>query len=181
MVSPTHVPFEGTLDKKNMTGKSVATFEGKDIPFVHADFTSVKASKYYTHPDAGHRVMGMWIAYNNAYKNKAEEQAAWLHLEKTNARILMIAGDEDEAWPSQYSVNALKKYLDEQSYEKDVKVIVYPHGSHLNGMMPNRQREKRLYRMMPLIGLIYKTFGKYRKENIGYFEQTEREVIDWIS
>jgi phosphoribosylaminoimidazole (AIR) synthetase len=27
-------------------------------------------------------------------------------------------------------------------YNKDVKVIVYSHGSHLNGLMPNRAREK---------------------------------------
>ena len=180
MVSPTHVPFEGTRDKKSMSGRSVATFQGKDIPFVPVDFSSIKASRYYKHPDADYRVMGMWIAYHNAYQNKAAEKAAWLHLEKTNARILLIAGAEDEAWPAEYSVKVLKKYLDEQSYEKEVKVILYPHGSHLNGLMPNRQREKRLYRMIPLIGLMYKTFGKYRKENMEYFEQTEQEIIHWI-
>lgn len=180
MVSPTHVPFEGTRDKKSMSGRSVATFQGKNIPFVPVDFSSIKASRYYKHPDADYRVMGMWIAYHNAYQNKADEKAAWLHLEKTNARILLIAGAEDEAWPAEYSVKALKKYLDEQSYEKEVKVILYPHGSHLNGQMPNRQREKRLYRMIPLIGLMYKTFGKYRKENMEYFEQTEQEIIHWI-
>lgn len=180
MVSPTHVPFEGTRDKKSMSGRSVATFQGKNIPFVPVDFSSIKASRYYKHPDADYRVMGMWIAYHNAYQNKADEKAAWLHLEKTNARILLIAGAEDEAWPAEYSVKALKKYLDEQSYEKEVKVILYPHGSHLNGLMPNRQREKRLYRMIPLIGLMYKTFGKYRKENMEYFEQTEQEIIHWI-
>ena len=31
--------------------------------------------------------------------------------------------------------------------------------------MPNREREKKLYRMIPLVGLMYKTFGRYRKEN----------------
>lgn len=181
MVSPTHVPFEGTMpDKKTMSGRSIATFNGEDIPFVPTDFGSVKVSKYYRHPGVRHRVTGMWIAYYNAYQNKAAEKVAWLHLEKTNARILLIAGDEDEAWPAEYSVNALKTYLEDLSYEKDVKVIVYPHGSHLNGLMPNRQREKKLYRMIPLIGLMYKTFGKYRKENMEYFEQTEREVINWI-
>lgn len=180
MVSPTHVPFEGTLDKKNMSGKSVATFEGQEIPFVPVDFSSIKTAKYYNHPEAGHRVMGMWIAYYNAYQNKAAENAAWLHLEKTNARILLIAGDGDEAWPAEYSVHALKTYLEDLSYEKDAKVLVYPHGSHLNGMMPNRQREKKLYRMIPLIGLMYKTFGKYRRENMEYFAQTEREIIEWI-
>ena len=45
MVSPTHVPFEGTLkDKKTMTGHSVATWHGEDIPFVRADFSGVKAA-----------------------------------------------------------------------------------------------------------------------------------------
>lgn len=181
MVSPTHVPFEGTMkDKKTMTGKSIATFGGKDVPFVTADFGSIRLSKNYRHPAAGYRVTGMWIAYYNAYQNKATEKAAWLHLEKTNARILLIAGAEAEAWPAAYSVTALKEYLDELSYEKEVKVIVYPHGSHLNGMMPDREREKKLYRMILLIGMMYRTFGKYRKENLEYFEQTEREIIKWL-
>lgn len=152
----------------------------KENPFVPVDFSSIKASRYYKHPDADYRVIGMWIAYHNAYQNKAAEKAVWLHLEKTNARILLIVGAEDEAWPAEYSVKVLKEYLDEQSYEKEVKVILYPHGSHLNGLMPNQQREKRLYRMIPLIGLMYKTFGKYRKENMEYFEQTEQEIIHWI-
>lgn len=60
------------------------------------------------------------------------------------------------------------------------RVVIYPHGSHLNGLMPNREREKKLYRMIPIIGLMYKTFGKYRKENMKYFEQSEKEIIDWI-
>lgn len=167
-------------DKKTMTGRSIATFGGQDIPFAPTDFTRIKVSKYYNHPSARHRVTGMWVAYYNAYQNKVAEQAAWLHLEKTNARILLIAGEEDEAWPAEYSVRALEKYLKDLSYEKEVKVIVYPRGSHLNGLLPNKQREKKLYRMLPLIGLMYKTFGKYRKENMEYFEQTEREVIDWI-
>lgn len=123
----------------------------------------------------------MWLAYYNAYQDKEAERKAWLQVEKTDARILLIAGDSDEAWPAEYSVNALKKYLDDLNYEKDVKVVIYPHGSHLNGLMPNREREKKLYRMIPLIGLIYKNFGKYRKENIKYFEQSEKEIIHWLS
>lgn len=34
--------------------------------------------------------------------------------------------------------------------------------------------------MIPLIGLTYKTFGRYRKENLQYFEESEKEIIDWI-
>ena len=181
MVSPTHVPFEGTLkDKKTMTGRSVATWQGEDVPFVKADFGKVKATKYYTHPDAKCKVLGMWVAYHDAYQYEIGVEAAKLSVEKSGARVLLIAGDEDEAWPSEYSVRRIESDLKAAGYNKDVKVIVYPHGSHLNGLMPNREREKKLYRMIPLIGFMYKTFGKYRKENISYFEQSEKEIIEWI-
>ena len=88
--------------------------------------------------------------------------------------------EPDEAWQADYSVREIEKYLRSSGYDKDVKVLVYPHGSHLNGLMPNREREKRLYRMIPLIGLMYKTFGRYRKENLSYFEKTEKEIIDFL-
>ena len=182
MVSPTHVPFEGTFkDKKTMTGSSVATWKGEDIPFVRADFSKVKAVKYQKHPAAKCKVTGMWVAYHEAYSDTEKVRAAKLHVERTAARVLLIAGAEDEAWPAEHSVRTIEKELKDSGYDKDVKVIVYPHGSHLNGLMPNREREKRLYRMIPLIGLMYKTFGKYRRENMLYFEQSEKEIIEWIN
>ena len=181
MVSPTHVPFEGTLkDKKTMTGRSVATWKGSDIPFVTADFSKVKAGKYQKHPDAKCKVTGMWAAYHDAYKDASKVSEAKLSVEKTGARVLLIAGDEDEAWPAEYSVREIERELKNSGYDKDVKVIVYPHGSHLNGLMPNKEREKKLYRMIPLIGLMYKTFGKYKKENMSYLESSEKEIIRWI-
>lgn len=181
MVSPTHVPFEGTMkDNKTMSGRSVATWKGKDIPFVKADFSAVKAGKYYHLPDVSYKVTGMWIAYKKAYEDEERVRQAMLHPELNGARILLIAGDEDECWPAELSVRILKENLEKIGYEKDIKVVVYPHGSHLNGLMPNREREKKLYRMIPLIGLMYKTFGKYRKENLSYFEKSEKEIIDWI-
>lgn len=181
MVSPTHVPFEGTLkNKKTMSGRSVATYKTKDIPYVSADFSKIKATKYYRHQDAAHKVLGMWIAYHDAYEDKEKTEKAMLHIEKTGSRVLLIAGHEDEAWPAEYSVREIEKNLKDAGYEKDVKMIIYPHGSHLNGLMPNREREKKLYRMIPLIGLMYRTFGKYRKENLQYFEKSEKEIIDWI-
>jgi len=91
-----------------------------------------------------------------------------------------ITGHEDEAWPAEYSVREIEKNLKDAGYDKDVKVIVYPHGSHLNGLMPNKNREKRLYWMIPLIGLMYKTFGKYRKKNLRYLEESEKEICAWL-
>ena len=42
------------------------------------------------------------------------------------------AEHEDEAWPAEYSVRTIEKNLKAAGYDKDVKAIVYPHGSHLN-------------------------------------------------
>lgn len=181
LVSPTHVPFEGTsADQKKMSGRSVALWHGEDIPYVRADFSAVRTMKYQRHPAVPYRVMGMWAAYYDAYMDEAAVRKARLPIEKTNARILMIAGHEDEAWYSEYSAGQLKKYLEECGYPKEVKTMIFPHGSHLSGLMPNMDREKKLRRMIPLIGLMYRTFGKYRKENMGYLAQSEKAVIDWV-
>lgn len=182
LVSPTHVPFEGTTaDKKRMTGHSVATWRGGEIPFVRADFSKVKAMKYQKHPAVSHKVTGMWTAYHNAYQDKIRERAAFIPFEKTNARILMIAGGADAMWDSGYSVNAIKKYLENKNYSCDFKAVVFPNVSHLTGMMPNREREKRLFKMIPLIGLIYKSFGKYKAECMAALEKSETEIIGWLN
>jgi len=169
LVSPTHVPFEGTLKaKKTMI---ICTY---DL------FSSVKAAKYQKHPAVSYKVTGMWTAYYDAYQREETALKANLAIEKTDARILMIAGKEDEAWPSEYSLRVMEKQLKDSGYQKEVKVVLFPHGSHLSGLMPNREREKKLYRMIPLIGMMYRTFGRYRKENLEYFAESEREIINWV-
>ena len=181
IVSPTHVPFEGTApDRKTMSGHSVAIWQGMEIPFVRPDFSKEKAVKYKKLPGMQYKVTGMWAAFQKAYDDSEEEERAMLHPEKSGARILMIAGAEDEDWNAAYSVGKLEKHLKEQGYEHEVRSLIFPHGSHLCGLMPNREREKKLYRLMPLIGIAYKTFGKYRKENLGYFARAEKEIIEWI-
>ncbi len=155
MVSPTHVPFEGTTkDKKHMTGHSVATWRNEDIPFVHADFSKVKAAKYYKTNLVSYKVMGMWFAYYKAYQDKHAEEKAHLEIDKTDARILLIGG-ADEAWPAEYSVLYIEQYLREKKYKKEYKSIIYPNVSHLTGMMPNKERERNLYRIVsPCLGFI---------------------------
>lgn len=87
---------------------------------------------------------------------------------------------QDEAWPAEYSVSYLEHYLREKKYPKEYKSIVYPNVSHLTGMMPNREREGKLYRMLPLVGMMYKSFGKHKKECMSAFEQSEREIVKWL-
>ena len=181
MVSPTHVPFEGTMpDKKTMTGHSVALWQGEEIPFVRPDFSKEKVLKYRELPGMQYKVTGMWAAFQKAFEDKKAEQRAMLLPERSNARILIIAGAEDEDWNSVYSVGKIEEHLKNVNYEHAVKSVIFPHGSHLCGLLPNPEREKKLYRLMPLIGIMYKSFGKYRKENLEYFAQAEKEIIEWV-
>ena len=75
----------------------------------------------------------------------------------------------------------MEQYLRKKNYQKDYKSIIYPNVSHLTGMMPNKERERRLYRMIPLVGMMYKSFGKHKKECMAAFEQSEKEIINWLS
>jgi pimeloyl-ACP methyl ester carboxylesterase len=180
LVSPSHVPFEGSPDKKTMTGHSFATWRGEDLPFVKPDFSKQKATKYFYDAEAGRKVLGMWIAYRDAYKDKELEALADIHIEELNSRILMIAGTRDEAWPSDYSVMYLKKRLQESNYPKDYRTVIYPNASHLIGMMPNKERNKWLYRLLPVIGMIYKSIAIHRNECLKAMEASEKEIIAWI-
>lgn len=180
LVSLSHVPFEGTIGKKSMTGHSMMTWRGKEIPFVKADFSARKTGKYYFDTQAGRKVTGMWISFRDAYQDKEAEQQADIHIEELNARILLLAGTGDEAWPSDYSVNYLKKRLKESQYSKDYKAVLYPNASHLLGMMPDKEKNKWLYRMLPLFGLMYKSFNKNREDCLKALEASEREIIEWL-
>jgi alpha-beta hydrolase superfamily lysophospholipase len=180
MVSPSHVPFEGTLDKKHMTGHSFVTWRKEEIPYVKPDFSKSKAMKYGYDARAGRKVMGMWSDYMDAYEDKAREKQAEIPLEKTNARILMLAGTGDEAWPSEYSVWYLKEQLERAGYARDYKAVFYPNASHLLGVTPSREREKWLYRLLPLIGLAYRQFRTHKKECMQALAQSEAEVIRWL-
>jgi pimeloyl-ACP methyl ester carboxylesterase len=176
MVSPSHVPFEGTLDKKHMTGHSFVTWQKEEIPYVKPDFSPNKAMKYRYDARAGRNVMGMWSDYMDAYEDREREKQAEIPLEKTNARILMIAGTGDEAWPSEYSVQYLKEQLHHVGYTNDYKAVFYPNASHLLGVTPNRERGKWLYRMIPLIGLAYRQFRTHKKECMQALEESEMEI-----
>lgn len=180
MVCPSHVPFEGSVDKKSMTGHSMMTWHGKELPFVKPNFSVRKAGKYFYDEEVSRKVTGMWISYRDAYKDKEAERQADIHIEELDARILLICGTGDEAWPSDYSVNYMKQRLEEAEYSKEYKAVVYPNASHLIGMMPSREKNKWLYRMIPLIGMMYKSLNTHREDCMKALEDSERQIIEWI-
>lgn len=180
LCSPTHVPFEGTADKKHMSGHSVAVYEGRELPFVRPDFSRGGMNRYQYSGEAGKKVTGMWIAYNDSYRDEVLEEKAALHLRETKARILLVAGTGDKMWNSAYSAKYLYSELEHSNYAYDHKMLLYPEASHLIGVMPNRERNKMLYRMIPLIGIFYRRFAENRTLCMRALEQSEKEIMDWI-
>jgi pimeloyl-ACP methyl ester carboxylesterase len=176
LVSPGHVPFEGTLDKKHMTGHSFVTWKGEDIPYIKENFSAYRAMRYSFDSRAGRKVLGMWRTFMDAY----EKDEGVLPLEKCGADILMLASTSDEAWPSDYSAHLLEKRLERHNYSKPYKVVLYPHASHLLGIMPSETREKWLYRMIPAIGLVYRQFHTNKQECMDALHASEKEAIDWL-
>lgn len=182
LCAPSHVPFEGTdVKNKCMTGHSIAVYRGKECSYVRPDFfNSGFMAKYVFDKEAGRKVTNMWIMYRDAYKNKRLEKEADFHLETSGARILLIAGTKDEVWPSEYSIKYIKSGLERAGYSREYKVLLYPNASHLIGIMPSKERNLWLYRMIPTIGLIYRSFNKYRKDCMVALEESEKEIIKWI-
>lgn len=181
LCSPTHTVFEGVeSDRKTMTDHSVATFKGQEIPYVKPDFSKGKMNKYVYVEKAKRKVMNMWVEYRNSYKDKAKERAAYLRLEQANARILLVSGTADEAWPSDYSAKYIFEKLSQSGYKYEHKLLLYPNASHLIGVMPNKNRNKLLYKSLPIISVFYKSFANHKEECMLALENSEKEIIKWI-
>ncbi len=182
LVAPSHVAFEGSnIKKKQMTGHSMVMYKGKELSFVRPDFFhSGYLAKYVFDEDVKRDVTNMWEIYKKSYKDKLRESKAYYELEKSNCRYLFVAGSDDEVWPSEYSINFMLNKLDNAGYKKEYKALIYPHGSHIIGMIPSRDKYKWQKRMLWLIGKIYKSFSLYRSESTRAINESEKAITDFI-
>lgn len=161
MCSPSHAAFEGTVDKKHMSGHSMLTWMGEELPFVKPDFTHKK----------------MYQAFKDAYQDKVLEEKAAIPIEQLKARLLFIASEGDESWPAAYSVGYMKERLTKNNYAYPFKVLLFKESGHLIGIMPKKEEHKWLYRLMPL------TYARERKNRKACDQarlETEKAIIDWI-
>ncbi|MGN1134851.1 MAG: acyl-CoA thioester hydrolase/BAAT C-terminal domain-containing protein [Oscillospiraceae bacterium] len=161
MVSPSHAVFEGSADKKHMSGRSVMTLHGKDIPFVKPDFEHKK----------------MYDAFRDSYLDKSREDNAAIPVERAKADILMLASDSDESWPAAYSVRYLKDRLKDNNYSYKYKAVIYRNSSHILGVMPDPKKHKWLYWLAPLA---YSSMRKHRRESMAAIDKSEKEIAEWL-
>lgn len=182
LVAPSHVPFEGSNTlKQKMTGHSMVTYEGVELPFVSPQFFhSGYMAKFIYDEDAGREVSNMWRMYNTSYKDKTRESLAYYELEKSNCRYLFVAGTCDEVWPSEYSINYMMDKLKKAGYTKEYKALIYPNASHIIGMLPSRERYKWQRRMLWLIGKIYRSYSEHREDSVRAVIESEKAIAAFI-
>ena len=46
--------------------------------------------------------------------------------------------------------------------------------------MPNKERNKWLYRMIPLIGIVYKSLNIHREDCMKALVESEAKIIEWV-
>ena len=182
LVSPLHVNLGGLTDKwKKATGKSLATWRGKEIPYLELDCGRGSLKRYVYDQEAGRRVMRCWQACRDAYKDSQLEEAGMLRLDQTCARILLVYSMTDEQWDADYAAHRLVKTLLDHDFDREFKNLCFPEASHLLGVMPSRERNRKLFRWMPL--LHGREFRNLRRDPKGCFmdmEQSEQVIIQWL-
>lgn len=162
MVSPSHTIFEGTIDKKHMSGHSFMTWKQAEFPFVPLDLAHKK----------------MRQAFDDAYSDKKSEAAAAIPIETLHARILLIGSDSDESWPAAYSVNYLNKRLEQAGYPCPFKAIIYHNASHMLGILPDKTTHPWIYRLAPLA---FSSLRRHKRESMDALAQSETEIIQWLN
>ena len=124
------------------TGRSWFSYQGKDYPC--SLFTSLRqkgffgALRAYKKQDTEHQNEFLRSFYENA--TLTEESR--IKVENMKADVLLVAPERDNEWPSPVAVRRIKQKLSETSYPYRVKVVIYPHASHLLGTNPPESWKK---------------------------------------
>ena len=63
---------------------------------------------------------------------------------------------------------------------KQARKLVCPGAGHLLGVMPLREKNAWLYRAIPLIGLMYRSFRDDRSACLAALETSQREILAFL-
>jgi dienelactone hydrolase len=157
VVSPTHIITEGFATRTKMTGNSFLTFQGKDI-------------EYCPIPEN----MKMYEMFETAYNNRNKGE---LQVEKVKGKLLFIASEKDETWPTVASIQSMEKRLEEKHFAYEHRAIIFKEASHLAGITPNMKKHK----LLQLIRFYFRQERKCKKACIEARRTSEIEIMNWIT
>lgn len=111
---------------------SAWTFRGRPLPAI----TEMGALVPFTLPD-GRTVYRNRPAFDEALKNKDAVARAFTPIERTNGPILMLAGEDDQVWPSCELAKMAMQRLKDKEHKYHDKMICYPQAGHGVASIPN--------------------------------------------
>lgn len=86
------------------------TYKGKPLPFVPLRETSVGRNEVIDGPFAGQKSISFTPAYMASYQfYHQQERAATIPVEKINGPLLLLGGDDDQMWPTCFSIHEILK------------------------------------------------------------------------
>lgn len=117
-------------------GRAVYTCRGKSLPYsrytcVNNGLLKGLRSFFACKKEKGYRLAHI---QRYAYDTSDENEPSRIKVENMCARVLLVAADKDDAWPSDVAVPRMERILKEAGYAYPVKAIVYEKASHVLGM-----------------------------------------------
>ena len=117
-------------------GRAVYTHRGKSLPYsrytcVNDGLLKGLRQFFACRKEKGYRLTHMG---RFGYDTSDENEPSRIKVENMRARVLLIAADKDDAWPSDVAVPRMERILKEAGYPYPVTAIVYEKASHALGI-----------------------------------------------
>ncbi len=126
--SPASVVFAGIGSSADGRPSSSWSFDGRPLPFANGDVSdSIKADM------ANDRAAGKRVAYVNEYRSELSrnnDPGAIIPVELIRGPIMLVAGADDELWPSALMAEQIAERLYQHDRLGSLTKLVYPNAGH---------------------------------------------------
>jgi dienelactone hydrolase len=130
--SPYDHILEGAIPGKYVRArKSTYTYKGNDVPFTPIDIierVKILKAEAKKNPDYG-LVRSMRYGYDRIVPTPESR----IKVENINGRVLLLAPENDDMWPSEAATRRMEKVLKENNFPHKYECIIYDKASHFLG------------------------------------------------
>jgi dienelactone hydrolase len=131
-IAPYDHILEGAIPGKYIrSGKSTYTYKGEEVPFTPIDI--IERAKTLKAEAKKNPDYGLVRAMRYGYDQIAPAIESRIKVENINGRVLLLAPDNDDMWPSEVATRRMEKVLEENSFPHKYECIIYDKASHLLG------------------------------------------------